>query len=422
MAVGRRLNDTGRDRSSTGIGISHAEIHHGFEHQRCRSLPRDACAICQHAMRDGFGVERMKHGSGGKRGNAIEQNRHPLRARSQYRAGKRGDLASAQPPHRLKRIGKVTCMASKSFPNQLAFPRRRQQPQRAEHRQRRMLSRTAAVPGQHHQAARARQRLHAERHGCRATALIESRFAGEVLHRDVQSEVENLQTVIAGSTKLVDGSTSRPAAIDERLNALRIRRHTRRQGMCGGKYRDLWLQRTGPAPAPCSQPLRDLARLAGRPVTLGRFAVDGRGFGARVFIRAAQIGGQVSNIIKWKSGNHWRLVSAAGRLWCVTYAERRAKATPASLLSALRCPMSEATMNPIESPCILVCSIDEKTGYCFGCGRTSREIGAWLSMTGDERSAIMAELPARLETVERKPRRETRRARLAREKAEGAGS
>lgn len=79
-------------------------------------------------------------------------------------------------------------------------------------------------------------------------------------------------------------------------------------------------------------------------------------------------------------------------------------------------------MNPIESPCILVCSIDEKTGYCFGCGRTSREIGTWLSMTGDKRSAIMAELPARLETVERKPRRETRRARLAREKAEGAGS
>ena len=73
-------------------------------------------------------------------------------------------------------------------------------------------------------------------------------------------------------------------------------------------------------------------------------------------------------------------------------------------------------MSGIESPCILVCSIDTKTGYCFGCGRTREEIGAWLTMTPGERSAIMAALPARLETVERRPRRETRRARMARER------
>lgn len=71
-------------------------------------------------------------------------------------------------------------------------------------------------------------------------------------------------------------------------------------------------------------------------------------------------------------------------------------------------------MNTIESPCILVCSIDMKTGFCFGCGRTQREIGAWIAMAASERRAIMAELPARLETVERRPRRETRRSRMAR--------
>ncbi len=80
--------------------------------------------------------------------------------------------------------------------------------------------------------------------------------------------------------------------------------------------------------------------------------------------------------------------------------------------------MSETTMSLIESPCILVCSIDDKTGYCFGCGRTSGEIGAWISMTAQERRQIMDELPSRLETVERKPRRETRRARIARERAQ----
>ena len=68
----------------------------------------------------------------------------------------------------------------------------------------------------------------------------------------------------------------------------------------------------------------------------------------------------------------------------------------------------------IESPCILVCSIDMKTGYCSGCGRTRDEIGDWMTMTPGERRAVMEILPARLETVERRPRRETRRTRMAR--------
>jgi predicted Fe-S protein YdhL (DUF1289 family) len=68
------------------------------------------------------------------------------------------------------------------------------------------------------------------------------------------------------------------------------------------------------------------------------------------------------------------------------------------------------------SPCILVCSIDLKTGYCFGCGRTRDEIAGWLDYSDEERQSVMQELPARLETVERKPRRETRRRQMARER------
>ncbi|RCS25320.1 DUF1289 domain-containing protein [Phyllobacterium salinisoli] len=71
-------------------------------------------------------------------------------------------------------------------------------------------------------------------------------------------------------------------------------------------------------------------------------------------------------------------------------------------------------MSMIESPCILVCSIDVKTGFCFGCGRTIDEIGAWTVMTPECRREITKNLAARLETVERKPRRETRRTRMAR--------
>lgn len=73
----------------------------------------------------------------------------------------------------------------------------------------------------------------------------------------------------------------------------------------------------------------------------------------------------------------------------------------------------------MESPCILVCSIDMKTGYCFGCGRTRDEIAGWTSYTDQQRRSIMEGLPARLETVKRKPRRETRRARMARERENG---
>ncbi|MCJ9674298.1 MULTISPECIES: DUF1289 domain-containing protein [unclassified Neorhizobium] len=68
------------------------------------------------------------------------------------------------------------------------------------------------------------------------------------------------------------------------------------------------------------------------------------------------------------------------------------------------------------SPCTLVCSIDLKTGYCFGCGRTREEIAAWMDYTDAERRALMETLPARLETIERRPRRETRRQRMIRER------
>lgn len=57
-------------------------------------------------------------------------------------------------------------------------------------------------------------------------------------------------------------------------------------------------------------------------------------------------------------------------------------------------------MTAIESPCILVCSIDMKSGYCIGCGRTGSEIAGWIAMSPTERRRIMDILGARLETVE----------------------
>jgi predicted Fe-S protein YdhL (DUF1289 family) len=50
----------------------------------------------------------------------------------------------------------------------------------------------------------------------------------------------------------------------------------------------------------------------------------------------------------------------------------------------------------IETPCIAVCTIDPRTGLCFGCGRTLPEIARWHRIDSAERLAIMELLPARM--------------------------
>jgi predicted Fe-S protein YdhL (DUF1289 family) len=53
----------------------------------------------------------------------------------------------------------------------------------------------------------------------------------------------------------------------------------------------------------------------------------------------------------------------------------------------------------MESPCIKICTYDQASGLCSGCGRTLAEIGNWFSMTDDERSAVMEQLPQRLRAL-----------------------
>ena len=77
-----------------------------------------------------------------------------------------------------------------------------------------------------------------------------------------------------------------------------------------------------------------------------------------------------------------------------------------------------AKMGTIETPCILVCTIDMGSGYCIGCGRTRGEIASWVTMTPQMRRAVMDALPARLETIERKPGQEEARAARMRQRAE----
>jgi len=64
----------------------------------------------------------------------------------------------------------------------------------------------------------------------------------------------------------------------------------------------------------------------------------------------------------------------------------------------------------LETPCINVCLLDEKSGLCVGCGRSGGEIARWAEMTAGERRAIMATLPERLERLERQAEAEGSRA------------
>lgn len=53
-------------------------------------------------------------------------------------------------------------------------------------------------------------------------------------------------------------------------------------------------------------------------------------------------------------------------------------------------------MGAEPSPCIKICSIEETTGFCLGCGRTLREVAQWTRLSDEQQRALKAELPQRL--------------------------
>ena len=52
----------------------------------------------------------------------------------------------------------------------------------------------------------------------------------------------------------------------------------------------------------------------------------------------------------------------------------------------------------VPSPCVNVCRMDERSGWCVGCWRTLDEIAAWSRLGNDERRALWQQLPARRQT------------------------
>lgn len=56
-------------------------------------------------------------------------------------------------------------------------------------------------------------------------------------------------------------------------------------------------------------------------------------------------------------------------------------------------------LKPIKTPCIGLCRMDIGSPYCIGCGRTSSEIGSWLSYSDEQRDEVMDVCYKRLEDL-----------------------
>ena len=50
---------------------------------------------------------------------------------------------------------------------------------------------------------------------------------------------------------------------------------------------------------------------------------------------------------------------------------------------------------PVPSPCVSVCRMDERSGWCEGCLRTLDEIALWSVLDDDDKRAVWVELSRR---------------------------
>lgn len=57
--------------------------------------------------------------------------------------------------------------------------------------------------------------------------------------------------------------------------------------------------------------------------------------------------------------------------------------------------MSAPQVEPVPSPCISICRMNEASGLCEGCWRTLDEIGLWSVLDEDDKSAVWFEIRRR---------------------------
>ena len=63
------------------------------------------------------------------------------------------------------------------------------------------------------------------------------------------------------------------------------------------------------------------------------------------------------------------------------------------------CPKTSRQRIWCASPCVSVCTVDRERGLCIGCLRTLQEIGAWRTMTLQEKRTTVAACAERAKAI-----------------------
>ena len=54
-----------------------------------------------------------------------------------------------------------------------------------------------------------------------------------------------------------------------------------------------------------------------------------------------------------------------------------------------------ARFDLVKSPCINICTLDNKSNLCIGCLRTSAEIANWVYLSVSEKNEVILEIKSR---------------------------
>lgn len=65
--------------------------------------------------------------------------------------------------------------------------------------------------------------------------------------------------------------------------------------------------------------------------------------------------------------------------------------------------MNQRADEPVPSPCVNICRMDDATGVCTGCLRTLDEIAVWSLLDDTEKRAVWIELERRRVASWRQP-------------------
>lgn len=49
----------------------------------------------------------------------------------------------------------------------------------------------------------------------------------------------------------------------------------------------------------------------------------------------------------------------------------------------------------VPSPCVKLCALDPRSGYCVGCYRTIDEVANWVEMSAEDKRAVLERVARR---------------------------